>query len=100
MYKLVPEAYHQRFKNWQRKERQTHVEVGRELTAHFDPWCAASNVSTFEELRDLVLLEQFRNIVTDNVATYIMFAIIVLVLVTGKMSVQYWQANRSHETKR
>lgn len=41
------------------------------MMPHFDCWCAASNVSTFEELCDLVLLEQFRNIVTDNVATYI-----------------------------
>lgn len=71
VYELVPEAYRQRFRSWRRGERQTHVEVGRELTAHFDRWCAASNVSTFEELRDLILLEQFRNIVTDNIATYI-----------------------------
>lgn len=70
VYESVQEAYHQRFRNWQRGERQTHVEVGRELTAHFDRLCAISNVSTFEEFQDLILLEQFRNIVTDNVATY------------------------------
>lgn len=59
VYELVPEAYRQRFRNWRKEDRQTHVEVGRELTVHFDQWCAASNVSTFEELQDLILLEQF-----------------------------------------
>lgn len=71
VYELVPEAYRQRFRTWRKRERQSHMEVGRELTAHFDRWCAASNVSTLEELRDLILLEQFKNIVTDSIATYI-----------------------------
>lgn len=44
VYELVPEVYRQHFRNWKRGERQTHVEVGRELNAHFDRWCAASNV--------------------------------------------------------
>nr|XP_055071458.1 uncharacterized protein LOC129451930 [Misgurnus anguillicaudatus] len=70
-YELVPEAYRQRFRNWRKGERQTHSEVVRELVSHFDRWCTASDVDNFESLRDLIILEQFKNIVPDYIATYI-----------------------------
>lgn len=70
-YELVPEAYRQRFRNWRKGDRQTHSEVVRELVSHFDRWYIASNVDNFERLRDLIILEQFKNIVPDYIAIYI-----------------------------
>ena len=70
-YELVPEAYRQRFRGWKRGDEQSHVEFVRDLTAHFGHWCAASEVDTFEKLCDLVILEQFKNSVPKNVATYL-----------------------------
>ncbi|RXN38034.1 Retrovirus-related Pol poly from transposon [Labeo rohita] len=44
-YELVPEAYRQRFRSWRKDD--------------------------FEKLRDLIILEQFKNIVPEYIATYI-----------------------------
>lgn len=45
--------------------------MARDLTAHFKRRTAALNVTAFEALCDLVVLEQFRNILPDPIATYI-----------------------------
>lgn len=38
---------------------------------HFMRWCAAAKVKTFEQLCELVVLEQLKNSVPEVVATYI-----------------------------
>lgn len=43
----------------------------REHVSHFDHWCLASDIDNFEKLHDLIILEQFKNIVPDYMATYI-----------------------------
>ncbi len=43
----------------------------RDLVSYFDRWCVASAVDDFEKLRDLIILEQFKNIVPEYIATYI-----------------------------
>ncbi|KAL2077768.1 hypothetical protein ACEWY4_027272 [Coilia grayii] len=70
-YELVPEAYRQKFRNWRKSDRQTHLELGRELTTLFNRWRTSEGVDTFEKLCDLVVLEQFKNIVPARIATYI-----------------------------
>ncbi|KAL0150446.1 hypothetical protein M9458_054263 [Cirrhinus mrigala] len=70
-YELVPEAYRRGFRGWRKGERQTHVEVARELTNHFNRWCTSLGVSSFDSLCDLVILEQFKNIIPERIATYI-----------------------------
>lgn len=59
-YELVLEAYRQRFRNWRKSDRQTHVEFAQDLVVQFSRWCSASNVESFEELCNLVVLEQFK----------------------------------------
>uniref|UniRef100_A0A674N499 SCAN box domain-containing protein n=1 Tax=Takifugu rubripes TaxID=31033 RepID=A0A674N499_TAKRU len=51
--------------------RQTHVDVARELISLCNRWCTAVGVKTFQELFDLVVLEQFKNITTKRITTYI-----------------------------
>lgn len=70
-YELVPEAYRQRFRTLRKREGETHVEFVRDLVVQFSRWCSASEVATFQELCDLVALEQFKNCVPDSIATYI-----------------------------
>ncbi|XP_039522080.1 uncharacterized protein LOC120478215 [Pimephales promelas] len=43
----------------------------RDLTMHFDCWCSAAGVDSFEKLRELVILEQFKDSVSECIATYI-----------------------------
>ncbi|XP_062382811.1 uncharacterized protein LOC134070456 isoform X1 [Sardina pilchardus] len=71
VYELVPEAYRLRFRNWKKGDKQNYTEVARELKSHFNRWCAAVGVSTFDELCNLIVLEQFRNILPDRIAVYI-----------------------------
>lgn len=70
-YELVPEAYRQRFRSWVKGDRQTHVEFIRDLTSHFQRWCAAAKVASFDGLCELIVLEQFKNILPQRVATYV-----------------------------
>ncbi len=71
VYELVPEAYRQRFRYRKKLDSQTYSEFVRDLTSAFNRWCTASEVSTFEGLFNLIVLEQFKNSVSDQVATYI-----------------------------
>ncbi len=70
-YELVPEAYRQRFRTWRKAEKQTHLEFARDLTAHFTHWCSALNVDCFQDLCDLIVLEQFKNSIPDSIATHV-----------------------------
>ncbi|XP_030229035.1 uncharacterized protein si:ch73-60h1.1 isoform X1 [Gadus morhua] len=70
-YELVPEAYRQRFRNLRKFERQTHSEVARELASLFNRWLTAEGVVEFDGLRNLVMLEQFKNVVPERIVTYL-----------------------------
>uniref|UniRef100_A0A3B4ZKQ1 Gypsy retrotransposon integrase-like protein 1 n=1 Tax=Stegastes partitus TaxID=144197 RepID=A0A3B4ZKQ1_9TELE len=70
-YELVPEAYRQRFRSWDKTSDQTYVEYVRDLQTHFKRWITALNVSTFDDLCELIVLEQFKNVLPDRIATYI-----------------------------
>ena len=70
-YELVPEAYRQKFRNARRLEQRTFVEFAREKECLFDRWCTARNVQTREDLRQLVLFEDFKNCLPESVAVYL-----------------------------
>ena len=70
-YELVPEAYRQRFRNWRKGNAQSHVEFAKDQEIHFDKWCRAEKVESFEDLRELVLLEQFKSCVSVEIRTFL-----------------------------
>ncbi|KAK0145668.1 hypothetical protein N1851_015449 [Merluccius polli] len=70
-YELVPEAYRQRFRNLRKFERQTYSEVARELTNSFNRWLTAEGVYEFDGLCDLMIMEQFKNILPERLAMYL-----------------------------
>ena len=71
-YELVPEAYCQRFRNYRKQESQTHVEFAHEKEVYFDRWCNSREVGTdFEKLRQVILIEEFKRCVRDNIKTYL-----------------------------
>lgn len=66
-YELVPEAYQQKFRNHKKSNGQTYVEFAREKAVLFDKWCTASEVKKdFEALRQLILLEDFKNLLMSS----------------------------------
>ncbi|CAI5670853.1 unnamed protein product [Oreochromis niloticus] len=70
-YELVPEAYRQRFRTLRKSTAQTFLEFAREKGILFDRWCQASKVSEFNALRELVLLEEFKNCVPECTVLYL-----------------------------
>lgn len=70
-YEPVPEAYRQRFRSWKKADKQTYAEWARELTSFFHCWLTAEEVDSFDELCDLMILEQLKNTLPDRIGTYI-----------------------------
>ncbi|KAL2103146.1 hypothetical protein ACEWY4_000014 [Coilia grayii] len=71
VYSLVPEAYRQKFRAYQKPDGLTYVEFVREKELLFDRWLNSQKVSTFQGLRDLVILEDFLNCLPQLVATHV-----------------------------
>ena len=71
-YELVPEAYRQMFRNKRKEVDQTHVEFAREKETLFDRWCSSNEVgSKFDKLREMVLLEEFKDSVRKEVKIHL-----------------------------
>ncbi|XP_041966835.1 uncharacterized protein LOC121724378 [Alosa sapidissima] len=70
-YELVPEAYRQKFRGLRKTEQLTFVEFAREKESVFDRWCTSQRAHTKEQIRELLLLEEFKNCVPETVATYL-----------------------------
>uniref|UniRef100_A0AAQ5ZP60 Gypsy retrotransposon integrase-like protein 1 n=1 Tax=Amphiprion ocellaris TaxID=80972 RepID=A0AAQ5ZP60_AMPOC len=98
-YELVPEAYRQRFRSWRKSERQSHVEFARDLTKHFNRWCSALDVKSYEELCDVIVLEQFIDCVPPEVATHIIERGISTVSEAATVADEYILAHKGKSRK-
>ncbi|KAJ8035482.1 hypothetical protein HOLleu_22726 [Holothuria leucospilota] len=70
-YELVPEAYRQKFRKYRKADTQTYVAFAYQKERHFDRWCASKKVSTFDALRQLILVEEFKRCVNDDIKTHL-----------------------------
>ncbi len=70
-YELVPEAYRQRFRNLVKAAKQTYVEFAREKKTLFEKWCLANKVMGFEQLQELILLEEFKNCAPEHLVVHL-----------------------------
>ncbi|XP_027141960.1 uncharacterized protein LOC113747241 [Larimichthys crocea] len=70
-YELVPEAYRQKFRNHRKPPAQTYVEFAREKGNLFDKWISACKSTDYESLRELVLLEEFKNCLPERIVVYL-----------------------------
>ena len=71
-YEMVPEAYRQKFRGCKKDDSQTYVEFFRQKETYFDRWCAAKGVGTdHDRLRQLVLMEEFKRCVHDDLKVYL-----------------------------
>ena len=60
-YELVPEAYRQNFRTQKKSDDQTWVEYLKDKERLFDRWARSRNVETVSDMKNLILLEEFRN---------------------------------------
>ena len=71
-YEKVPEAYRQKFRSQRKTFSQTYVEFAHVKQRSFDQWCHAMNVQKdYENLRQIVLIEEFKNNLNVNLRMYI-----------------------------
>ena len=72
VYELVPEAYRQKFRGYRRSSGQSYVEFQREKEILFDRWVRSLKVDlSYESLRELVLMEEFKKSTPPEVRTYL-----------------------------
>lgn len=71
VYELVPEAYRQKFRRLRKQYNQTNVEFMREKEILFDRWCSSQKVNDFAQLKQLILMEEFKNSLPEKVTTYL-----------------------------
>ena len=69
-YELVPEAYRQRFRSLNKLDKQTYVDFAKEKEALFSRWCKSQKAETKEDLKQLILLEEFKNCLPDVICIY------------------------------
>ena len=70
-YKLVPEAYRQKFRELKKFSNQTYVEFARMKEQLFADWLQSKNVSTFDGLQELVLVEEFKSCVSRDMKLHL-----------------------------
>ncbi|KAG1714334.1 hypothetical protein GQR58_001487 [Nymphon striatum] len=71
-YQLVPEAYQQKFRNYRKDNNKPHVEFAKDKARMFDRWCTSESVErNYEKIRQLILIEEFKNCVHPQIKTYI-----------------------------
>lgn len=70
-YELVPEAYRQRFWGLKKVQGQSFLDFAREKSVLFDRWCMACKAADLASVRELILIEEFKNCVTERMAVYL-----------------------------
>ena len=70
-YELVPEAYRQKFRNTRKSEGQTYVEFARDKEVLFTRWCTSKDVANFEQLRQLILVEEFKRQTPSDIRSHL-----------------------------
>ena len=71
-YELVPEAYRQKFRGLRKIEGQTYVEFAHDKEVYFERWCTSRAVQgDFKMLKDLMLVEEFKRCVKDDIKSYL-----------------------------
>ena len=66
VYELGPEAYRQRFRSLRKTAGQTNADLAREKGILFDRWCSTCKADDFVSIRELMLLEEFKNCVPER----------------------------------
>ena len=71
-YELIPEAYCQQFREMKCKEGQVYMEFACQKEVLFNRWCTSQQIGdSFERLKQLILLEEFKRCVPATIKTYL-----------------------------
>lgn len=68
---ITPEGYRQKFRNLTKAKNQTFVEFATEKLRQFKKWLEALNVTTYSELMNIMVLEEWKSKIPFPVLRYI-----------------------------
>ena len=70
-YAVTPESYREKFRKYSKPKYQTYIEFANEKLKLFKKWLKALEVTTFSDLINLIVLEEFKNKVPFPIVKYI-----------------------------
>ncbi|CAI5670429.1 unnamed protein product [Oreochromis niloticus] len=70
-YEPVPEAYRRRFRGLKKVQGQSFLDFVREKSVLFDRWCLAYKAADVVSVRELILIEEFKNCISERMAVYL-----------------------------
>ncbi|PIK62099.1 hypothetical protein BSL78_00982 [Apostichopus japonicus] len=70
-YELVPEAYRQKFRSLRKLDSQSHIEFARCKSTLFERWCSSLNVTSIDQLQQLILLEEFKRCIPPEIKIFL-----------------------------
>ena len=70
-YSLVPEAYRQKFRNMRKQESQSYREFAKAKQISFDRWLQSIEATEVEEVKQAILLEEFKRSVPADLRVYL-----------------------------
>ncbi|XP_077119140.1 uncharacterized protein LOC143775183 [Ranitomeya variabilis] len=71
-YQLTPEVYRKKFRTLLRGPHDSYSDVVHGLGTHFDQWTQGLSVTTFAQLRDLMIKDQFFHLCPTEVRQFVM----------------------------
>ena len=71
-YGGVPEEYRRKFRSYQRLPGESHLDLCRRQNILLTRWLNACNIDSMEALKELVLMEQFRNCISRDLSVYLL----------------------------
>ena len=67
VYELVQEVYWQKFRNLRKEDGQSYMEFARMKESLFEDWCDSRNVKDLKNLKELLLLEEFKHCISKDI---------------------------------
>ncbi|XP_073399445.1 uncharacterized protein [Dendrobates tinctorius] len=98
-YRLTPEVYRKKFRHLQRGPHDSYSDVVQGLRTQFDQWIHGLSVESFEQLRDLMIKDQFLHLCPAEVRQFILDREPTNADKAAQIADNY-EANRKPETRR
>ncbi|XP_066962336.1 uncharacterized protein [Macrobrachium rosenbergii] len=88
-YALVPEAYRQKFRELKKASDETYSEFARCKERLFEDWCNSRKVGNMQDMRELILLEEFKNCVPKDLKAHLEETQVETLKVAARTSDEY-----------
>ena len=71
-YERVPQCYNEKFRNFVKLVNDSYTDFYQNLSIWYERWLKSLNITNFDDLREMILLEQYLNCVPIDVKTYLL----------------------------